>query len=62
MGNITDQELLSQYVLLSKEEYMASVKALQSLDIINDILDRGDKYRIPDMIRLVLGKEVKNDD
>jgi len=59
---MTDNELLSNYVLLSREEYMASVKALQSIDIISDILDRGPSYDIPDLIRIVLGKQVKSDD
>lgn len=59
---MTDNELLSNYVLLSREEYMASVKALQLLDIINEILDHADKYDIPNMIRMVLGKKVDEDD
>lgn len=59
---MTDNELLSQYVLVSKEEYMNSVKAIQSIEIINDILDRGASYQIPDMIRMVLGKKVENNE
>lgn len=62
MANITDNELLSQYVLLSREEYQASIRALQSLDIISEILDHGAKHQIPNLIRMVLGKQVDNDD
>ena len=38
MNNITDQELMNEYVLLSKHEYMGSIKALQAIDIIDGIL------------------------
>lgn len=62
MSNITDQELMSQYVLLSRTEYQASIRALECIEIISNILDRGYKYDIPDMIRMVLGKEIQKDD
>jgi len=63
MSNIiSDQELMNQYVLLSKTEYQASIRALQSLDIINEILDHAGKYQIPNLIRIVLGKQVDDDD
>lgn len=59
---MTDNELLSQYVLVSKEEYMNSIKAVQAIEVINDILDRGASYQIPDMIRLILGKKVESNE
>lgn len=59
---MTDKELLEDCVMLSKTEYNGSVRALQIIDIISDILD-ADMYQNQtiDMIRLVLGKKVKED-
>ena len=62
MNNITDQELLSQYVLVSKEEYAESVKAQQMIKMIGEILDHAGKYKIPNLVRMVVGKETIEDD
>lgn len=53
---MTDEELLS-YVLISQKVYQGSIRALQSLDIISDILDRAPEKQIPNLIRIVLGKQ-----
>ena len=54
-----NDEQKSEYVLLSREEYQGSIKALQAIDIINDVLDRAPENAIPNIVRLVLGKEIK---
>ena len=63
MSNITDQELMNEYVLLSKHEYMGSIKALQAIDIIDGILNTkmyaGDSVK---KIKLVLGKSIEEDE
>ena len=60
---MTDQELMNEYVLLSKQEYMGSIKALQAIDIIDNILNTkmyaGDAVKT---IKLVLGKSVEEDE
>ena len=60
---MTDQELMNEYVLLSKQEYMGSIKALQAIDIIDGILNTkmyaGDAVKT---IKLVLGKSVEEDE
>ena len=60
---MTDQELMNEYVLLSKQEYMGSIKALQAIDIIDNILNTkmyaGDAVKT---IKLVLGKRVEEDE
>lgn len=54
---MTDNELMNQYVLVTKEEYQTGTKAMQLLEIINEILDYADEYRQIPMIKLVLGKK-----
>lgn len=58
--NITDKELLD-YVLLPINEYEGSIKALQMVDIITDVLDRCPEAAIPNIIRLVLGKKLQEE-
>lgn len=60
---MTDKELLEDCVMLSKTEYNGSIRALQIIDIISDVLDakmyQGDTIKT---IKLVLGKNVKDDE
>ena len=56
-----DEDIMLNYVLLSKAEYFGSIKALQAIDIISDALDHAPEPAIPNIIRLVLGKELVND-
>ena len=58
---ITDRELLSEYVLMGRTEYDGAIRALQAIDIINDILNRKHESEQLEMIRIVLGKGQKNE-
>lgn len=58
---MSDEELLN-YVLLPTHLYNSSIKALQAIDIISDALDRAPEAAIPNVIRLILGKEIRLDD
>lgn len=60
MSDLSDRKML-EYVLVPINEYEGGVKALQVVDIIEDTLDRAPERAIPNIIRLVLGKELVND-
>ena len=60
MSDLSDREML-EYVLVPINEYEGGVKALQAIEIIEDTLDRAPERAIPNIIRLVLGKELVND-
>ena len=53
---MTDEELLG-YTLISQKVYQGSIRALQTLDIISDVLDRMPEKQIPNVIRIILGKQ-----
>lgn len=56
-----NDEVWLNYVLMPNVEYNGSIRALQAIDIISEVLDHAPEGAIPNIIRLVLGKELVND-
>lgn len=56
-----NEDLMLNYVLLSHGEYQGAIKALQVIDQISNALDRAPEQAIPNLIRIILGKETIDD-
>lgn len=58
---MTDEELLMNFMPISKAEYTQSIWALEQIETIRYVMRNTPDYNIPDVLRLILREEKKDD-